>query len=237
MLQDCWTEQTGDWAAHILVSVLVRSFNNFCGDNIGFHEQSAKFRFFFPLSRILVALLTVLERFGDFTISWWDCLRLWCSSVLWSVSNIVSTHVEGYRFTQKQSWCSLYTCGTQRQRYLVCPMHYLPCEFFVHMIDMRFHCRELHTFTGRFLSHIFLSMRMKLIVICLSWELEPPIQLSFISRGLLLQDRILSLTFWNISHPSHLLRNQGSALIRCGSNALLCFLSNLAIESIYVFPD
>jgi hypothetical protein len=24
----------------------------------------------FPVSRILVALLTVLERFGDFTISW-----------------------------------------------------------------------------------------------------------------------------------------------------------------------
>ena len=177
----------------------------------------------FPLSRILVALLTVLERFGDLTVSWWDCLRMRFSSVLWWVSNIVCAHVEGYHFTQKQSCCSLYTCGTQRQRYLVCPLHLLSYTFFVHRIHIRFHCRELHTFMGLSLGHIFLSMRMKLIAICLSWELEPPIRLSFISRRLLLQDRILSLMFWNMSRPSHLLRNQSSALIRCGSNSLLHF--------------
>lgn len=76
----------------------------------------------FPLSRILVALLTVLERFGDFTISWWDCVKLWFSSVHWRDSNIVCGPVEGYRFTRKQSWCSLYTCGILRQRYLDCPL-------------------------------------------------------------------------------------------------------------------
>lgn len=101
---------------------------------------------------------------------------------------------------------------------------------------MLFHCRELHTFMVLSLGHIFLSMRMKSIAICLSWELEPPIRLSFISRRLLLKDRILSLMFWNMLPPSHLLRNQGSPLTRCGSNALLCFFCQIWPLNQYIFP-
>lgn len=58
------------------------------------------------VSRILVALLTVLERFGDFAISWLVFSEIFVPQSL--ITNcfeclIDSGFIEGYHCTQKQS--------------------------------------------------------------------------------------------------------------------------------------
>jgi hypothetical protein len=177
---------------HILLMTTARLLN-WTNQRIWHSCYESKFFWSRKIDWTILPILTpkyeLLNWFVKSTISWWDYLRLWFffNSFMTLSLFALMWRIPFYSKAKLMFFIYLWYPKTKVLNSSLAQDWYI-C----------FHCRQLHTSMGLSLSRIFHSMKMTLMVICLSWELEPQIWLLFISRNLHPWDRILSLMFWNM---------------------------------------